>query len=126
MDGNVSKFPKAVAPAQAASKSNLPPTFDSERVLKEVVVAVSSLSESVDRLMSKIGIIEKRTAADRRFSMSHAGGGSEATSAGDFQDGASVLKKIKVIRESSNLSFKSFDNIGFLHNQFWTFKLRNF
>ena len=118
MDGNVAKTPKACAPAQAALKFNPPPTFESERILKEVVVAVSSLSESVDRLMSKIGIIEKRIAADRRVSMSHAGGGSEATSAGDFQDGATVLKKFKVIRELSSLSFKSFDNFGLLHNQF--------
>ncbi len=81
-------------------------------------MAVSSLSESVDRLMSKIGIIEENIAADRRVSMSHAGSGSEATSAGNFQDGASVFKKIKVIRESKNLRFKSFDTFGLLHNQF--------
>lgn len=64
-----------------------------DQTLKNVVSIVSSLSESVEKLMVKVGSFERRLEGDRRVSVFHGGGGAEATSAGEFQDGESFFAR---------------------------------
>ena len=66
---------------------------DPEKMLKEMLGAISSLTDGMGKIMNRLGAMEERFDGNRRVTMSRGGGSAEALSAGEFQDGQTFFEK---------------------------------
>ncbi len=74
---DVKKSKEAGASVAATSATSVSVPADPEKMLKEVLGAVSTLSDGMDKMLTRIGALEERFEGNRRVTMSRGGGAAD-------------------------------------------------
>jgi hypothetical protein len=102
---DVKKSKEAGASVAATSATSVSVPADPEKMLKEVLGAVSTLSDGMDKMLTRIGALEERFEGNRRVTMSRGGGSAEAISS-EFQDGQNFFDRAQT-QEGGRYSYGS-------------------
>jgi hypothetical protein len=69
---------------------------DSEKMLKDVFRAVSTMTEGMEKILNRIGALEAKAEGNRRVTMSRGGGSAaEAAPSGDSQKMAKIFSMVR-------------------------------